>query len=81
MHVQLQCQKVVLTEGGVFVDVITFEIDLNVIVFLNFALLKIRCHASPYRKPDEGIHTETPGCPNFDQPLPKKCSKCQSLVL
>ena len=33
MHVQLQCQKGVLTEGGVFVDFITFEIDLNVLVF------------------------------------------------
>ena len=32
MHVQLQCQKGVLTEGGVFVDVITFEIEINVIV-------------------------------------------------
>ena len=33
MHVQLQCQKCVLTEGGVFVDVITFEIELTVLVF------------------------------------------------
>ena len=34
--------------------------------FLKFALLKIRCHASPYRKHDDGMKTETPGCPNFD---------------
>ena len=49
-----------------FVDVITFEIELTVLVFLKFALLKIRCHASPYRKHDDGMKTETPGCPNFD---------------
>ena len=66
MHVQLQCQKGVLTEGGVFVDVITFEIDLNVLVFLKLALVKIRWHASPYRKRDEGRTTENPGCPNFN---------------
>ena len=34
--------------------------------FLKFALLKIRCHASPYRKHDDGMKTETPICPNVD---------------
>ena len=32
MTVKLQCQKCVLTGGGVFVDVITFEIELNVLM-------------------------------------------------
>ena len=59
-------RKVCWLRGGVFVDVITFEIELTVLVFLKFALLKIRCHASPYRKPDEGRTTENPGCPNFN---------------
>ena len=58
-----------------FVDVITFEIDLNVLVLLKFALVKIRWHASPYRKHDEGMTTETPGCPDFNHPLQEKFSK------
>ena len=46
-----------------FVDVTTFEIDLNVLVFLKLALVKIRCHASPYRITSGSMEPEIPGSP------------------